>query len=658
MRMTMRKILKKAAFALFFCCVATYAGAENGNGASLKKAVSAVKEGARGQYAKARSSARESSDKTAVKLTEWLYLTDTKASPPFEEAAAFIKKNPEWPRLNIIRRQAEKALLKQDDDGVAEKWFAVHPPVTTAGALRYADILFKRKEWEKAVPMLHALWIKGDMTPEERRTMTDKYGVLLDEHDYVSLIRRLLRDKKNAEARAFLPFADERNKKIIGLRLALSDNVPDVKGLSDIEKYKSDTELMFDIIRWTRLNKNKKKAAKLLDEHETEKTEPSLWWEERAALIRDFIAEKKYKDAYLLAKNSRLTEGADYADAQWTAGWLALRFLNDPRGAAAHFLNMGNAVASAVSVARAAYWAGRAFEVSKDDDNARAHYEKAAAHITTLYGQLAGEKIKKYGGAPAVPADPVPPETRLTALRGNELFRAALLVQLAGEITLAETFTLRLYARLNTAEDIAALGFLLTRDLKRRDLAVDITRRARLKSIHIGSVGYPLINVPADGIEPAAVLAVIRQESNFAPHAVSGAGARGLMQLMPATAKQVSGKKTLKAQKLNEDPEWNVTIGSRYLKQLIKKYDGSYVLTFAAYNAGPGNVNRWLKTMGQPGENIEDVLDWMEQIPFAETRNYVMRVLENLYVYRLLLNYPSNTAVQWSPVSAAADGEG
>ena len=658
MIMKTRKFLKKTGLVLCFCCFATCVGVKTAAAEPSKTAVAAVKEGLRGQYAKSRSLAHESADKTAVKLTKWLYLTDQRAAPPFEEAAAFIKNNPEWPRLNIIRRQAEKALLKEDDDSVVEKWFAVYPPVTTAATLRYADILFKRKEWEKAVPMLHALWIKGDMTAEERREMTEKYGVLLDERDYVSLIRRLLRAKKNAEARSLLPFADERNKKIIGLRLALAENVSAVKSLSDIDKYKSDAELMFDIIRWTRLNKNSKKAAKLLDEHETERTEPSLWWGERAALIREFVTQKKYKDAYQLAKNSRLTEGPDYADAQWTAGWLALRFLNDPRSAVGHFLNTQNAVSSSVSIARAAYWTGRAFEKAGDVENARKHYEKAAGNITTLYGQLAGEKIRLYGDIPTVPADPAPPETTITALRRDELFRSALLLQRAGEIPSVETFVLRLYAQLNSAEDIAALGFLLTHDLKRRDMAVDVTRRARLKNIHVGSVGYPLINVPADGIEPAAVLAVIRQESNFAPHAVSGAGARGLMQLMPATAKQVSGKKKLKVQKLNEDPEWNMTIGSQYLKQLIKRYEGSYVLTFAAYNAGPGNVNRWLKTIGQPGENVEDVLDWMEQIPFSETRNYVMRVLENLYIYRLLLNYPSNTAIQWSPVSAATGEAG
>ena len=224
------------------------------------------------------------------------------------------------------------------------------------------------------------------------------------------------------------------------------------------------------------------------------------------------------------------------------------------------------------------------------------------------------------------------------------------ILQKAEAYELSEVFALRLYALYQKPEEIVALAHLVTEEAGRPDMAVTIARRARQNGIYLGSLGYPVLDIPEDSpTEQAVLLSIIRQESSFSSHVVSPAGARGLMQIMPSTAKQVAQKKKKKfaPEMLTENPEFNIEVGSAYFSEMVKRFGGSYILAIAAYNAGPTNVRRWIKAIGNPEDEDIDPIDWIEMIPFNETRNYVQRVLENLHIYRRHLNYPETKLSSW-----------
>ena len=280
----------------------------------------------------------------------------------------------------------------------------------------------------------------------------------------------------------------------------------------------------------------------------------------------------------------------------------------------------------------------------------------AARRSTTIYGQLAAQRLKKEA-LPELPLENVPTLKDMDDVRKNELFQIAKLLQQAGQNELTDVFAARLTADAKTSEQTTALAYALAEDLQRPDLAVNIARRARANGTYIVSLGYPVWDLKHDErAEQALVLSIIRQESNFSTDAVSPAGARGLMQILPSTAKQIARKKKKKfsAQMLNSNPDFNVEMGSTYFADMLKRFDGSYVLAVAAYNAGPTNVSKWMKIMGKPDERL-DAIDWIERIPFGETRNYVQRVLENLHIYRRNLNYPETALDSWQ--QAKKDGK-
>ena len=372
------------------------------------------------------------------------------------------------------------------------------------------------------------------------------------------------------------------------------------------------------------------------------------WWNERVTVARQLLNEGHAHQAYDLVKNHSLEQGGDFADAEWLAGWIALRNLKQNKRAREHFSKMLSSVKSPVSLARGEYWMGRAFEDAKNKSEAVKWYRKAANRITTIYGQLAALRLPK-DVLPSLPAENAPTLSDMEEIRKSELFQIAKLLQQAGQSELADVFAARLIANASTPEKTTALAYALAEDLQRPDLAVNIARRARSNGTYILSLGYPVWDLKHDErAEQAIVLSIIRQESNFSTEAVSPAGARGLMQILPSTAKQIARrkKKSFSPQKLNSNPDFNVEMGSTYFADMLKRFDGSYILAVAAYNAGPTNVRKWMKTLGKPDEQI-DAVDWIERIPFNETRNYVQRVLENLHIYRRNLNYPDAALNTW-----------
>lgn len=617
--------------------------------ATSQSRIDAVKSAAARDYPAAFAKARETKDPTLIKLIDWFSLTDANQTIDFNAAQRFMKKNPNWPRVYMIRRNAEQALLEKGDEAALEKWFCRHPPVSARAVLAYADILMRRKEWEKAVPMLHSLWNKSDLSDEEADLVRERLFFLLDERDFDLRARKLLNERKHAKARALFPKMNSRDRALAQVRADFVANRKNAqrefKNLPESQQL--DADASFDLLRWLRVNKKYSAAAKLLHDIDPDKQNRSVWWTERTNLIRQFLSEKDYKTAYQIAKNHHLTKGADFADAEWTAGWIALRRLKKNDDALRHFKTMLAAVSSPMSVARAGYWLGRTYEAIGKKSKADENYQKAARHITTIYGQLAA--IKLGTTVTALPAEHPVDAVLSKKIRQSELYAVMKILQDAQMHDLVGVFATRLFLDATTPAAVSALAHLFNEDLKREDLAVAVARRARQNGIDIVSLGYPVKDLRHDErTETALVLSIIRQESSFASHAVSPAGARGLMQIMPATAKQMAKKKRkgFSVQKLNADPDFNVELGSAYIGDLLKRYGGSYILAIAAYNAGPTNVNRWLKAFGRPHEDVDPV-DWIESIPFAETRNYVQRVLENLHIYRRHLNAPESELTVW-----------
>lgn len=364
---------------------------------------------------------------------------------------------------------------------------------------------------------------------------------------------------------------------------------------------------------------------------------PERWAERRRALVRRAAREGRAEIAYELATRHGLSdgEGYDYSDLEWLAGWVALRKLNDPKRAIPHFETFTRSVESPISLGRGGYWLGRAYEAAGDAAMARQWYERAAFHLTSFYGQLAAAKIDA-GGDPAMPARDLPEWRTSPVIRGDDV-RAAVLLHFAGEDQLA----LATFSNLGKSmQGEAAVGALakLALDLGKPHYAVRVAKAAVRRGIVLYPAYYPVTDLGryATQVEPALAMAIARQETELNQFAISPAGARGLMQLMPGTAKKVASQigEAYSLNRLTADWQYNARLGESYLAEQIADFGGSYAMAAAAYNAGPARVRQWINEFGDPRQPGVDFLDWLESIPFNETRDYVQRVMESLYVYR------------------------
>jgi soluble lytic murein transglycosylase len=360
-------------------------------------------------------------------------------------------------------------------------------------------------------------------------------------------------------------------------------------------------------------------------------------WDERYRLVLASLRNGDARSAYAAAADSGLTTGSDAADAEFYAGWIALSKLNDPTRAAKHFAALERIGSSPITKARALYWQGRAAEAKRDTATAEEFYSRAAQNYTTFYGQLAGQKI---GRRLTLASDPqISPEVR-RQFEAREPVQAARLFYDIGQRELFRAFLLNLDDSLPSAEEEALLVD-MARGYGDQDTSMKVARAAAQRGFILPQRAYPLRNPPStmNAPEPSLVLGITRQESGFDPLVRSGVGARGMMQLMPATAAVVARKMGVSySPGMLDEPDYNMRLGSSYLGQLVDQFSGSYVMAIAGYNAGPGRPNQWSAYCGDPRGGSTDPLDFIECIPFSETRNYVMRVMEGMQVYRAKLN--------------------
>jgi len=431
---------------------------------------------------------------------------------------------------------------------------------------------------------------------------------------------------------------------------------------------KDDPGLAYERARWRRragLNDSALDIIENTPHSPSDLGRPDKWWDERQLQARRLIRLRHYAEAYRLVKNNGLAPKselalppspnrpiktkytADFAEAEWMAGWLALVYLKEPEIAYGHFVRMYATVSYPISVARGAYWAGRAAEATGDKKSADRWYQIAARNPTTFYGQLAAEK---EGGSKLfrMPQDPKPTADELKAFYQRDLVRVIRAMGAIGEGKWLKPFFMTLLNRSSSTKEQAMIAD-LAQEVGRVDLGVRAGKYASRDGLVLVDMSYPTTSFPSrTPLDPALVHALSRQESEFNSKAISPVGARGLMQLMPYTAKKVAGSLDMpySRARLTSDMDYNVLLGSSYLKSLLREFSGSYILAIAAYNAGEANVRNWLRLYGDPRAGEVDPINWIELIPFAETRNYVQRVLESLQVYRFRLGDGNHMNIQ------------
>ncbi|WP_395022409.1 lytic transglycosylase domain-containing protein [Dongia sp.] len=616
--------------------------------AIYKQAFAAV---SKDRWGEAMTIAAKAKNPLPRKVILWLNLSRPGPGRSFDEISAFMGKNPKWPRMGSLQAQAERAMPEGMPAKSVIAWFKDRAPQTPKGATRLIAALSDSGAAEAAAKIARAAWMDLDFDSDDESDFLDAAGSFLRPADHVARLDLLLWDGDQDAAKRMLDRVDDGYRLVAVARMKLADEASSAEAaLAAVPaKLKLDPGLVFETARYWRRQDEFQKAAAALDTPPLKARKPDKLWGEIENAARDALDEGSVSIAYRLAASHGSESGTAFADGEWLSGWIALRFLQEPDTAVRHFSNLYNGTSSVFSKARGAYWAGRAEEVRKNKKAADKWYKLASANLTVYYGQLAAMRLGT-STALRIKVEPKPTTKETNAFDKQELVRVIRALNAIGVKERTRPFLVRLIQ--DADEKLADYRMLaiLARQSDQDDLALMAAKNARQSGAEMADYLFPVISVPAGGkVEPAFVLGLIRQESAFNAQAVSPAGAMGLMQLMPDTAKQM-GKQLkvakFKDSRLTSDPKFNITLGRAYLDKLVDRFGGSYVLATAAYNAGPNRVRQWMDTYGDPRQADTDVVDWIESIPFDETRNYVQRVMENLQVYRSRLTKgPSKLAL-------------
>ncbi|MGH1375750.1 MAG: lytic transglycosylase domain-containing protein [Alphaproteobacteria bacterium] len=591
----------------------------------------------------------QSKDPLASKIYHWLLLTNVKKSDwtnqLFIRLSHFIRQNAEWPGISKMVVRAEGVMPEGLSNAEVITWYDDFAPQTPYGMQRYMDAMIIEGHKREAREFFASWWGNIVTSRDQQKRIYKKYRAYVTPQAHKKRLDTLLHKKNYDNARAIASLLGKGYPKLVEARIALAKNNGSGVGklIDNVPKHlQNDSGLLYQRLRWRRKRDLNKGALEILAQVPSpEKVyNKKEWWTERHIMIRRLLEQKRHKEAYFLASKHIQEEGFSYAQAQWLAGWMALRFMKRPTEAYERFTVLYHKVKTPVSKARASYWAGRAAQALGQHDMAQSWYKKAAEFQTVFYGQLAGAALSMQNKLPKGKLPKVS-KSEVHAYQKNELVQASFLFKSAGMRDVSENF---MFAFLSKDGTPKAYRFAAEITAKGGDFygAIKIAKKAASQGMFLTKQSYPTITKQLrhiDIVEWALVHAIIRQESMFDYKATSHAGAKGLMQLMPATAREVSKKVGVgyKYSWLTSKPRYNMLLGSSYIASLIDRYDGNYAMAIAAYNAGPGRVDSWVKKYGDPRKNQISLIDWIELIPIYETRNYVQRVLEGVYIYRLRL---------------------
>ncbi len=574
-----------------------------------------------------------------MKYIEWSIARQLKSDTTFAAIVAFLRSSPDWPDDAVLRRQAEDKITPETPAAEQIAFFKDFPPLTSAGLMRRLEAA-ERAAPDQVAAFARDSWRTGTFRNSDEIAFLTGYGRLLQPADHIERFDRLMREGRDRVARDLVPKLPEDYRPIAEARLAMATRAPEVVTVLRAvpAAQQQDGRLVLDRIRYLRRTGDSAAAVSLLLHVPATVEQDDNWWAERQTLARDALQAKRAEQAYRLVAGHGLKRGIAFAEAEFMAGWIALRWLKKPDDALRHFQTLEDNVSTPVSKSRAAYWMGRTHEAARRARDATLWYDRGAQHGHTFYGQLAAKKLP--GGGARMPVDPMVTDLERRSVEQREIVSVARWLMQIGEDDRARPFLLRLGRLAGSAGELG-LSAALALDLGRPDIAVALARRGTETGVVLFDAAYPVVDLGATGaIERALALSLTRQESSFQTAAVSPAGALGLMQLMPDTARAMAARlgQPYDAARLTRDPTYNVALGVQYLTEMLEKFGGSYELALAAYNAGPNRVARWLETIGDPRGGAIDMVDWIELIPFRETRNYVQRVMEGVTVYRDRLN--------------------
>ncbi len=602
----------------------------------------------KGQWTTALKNSKNAKDKSIYNFIQWRHLLTTGNQATFYDYMTFIQNNKHYPRISRIKYLAEQKL---STDKISPKkiinWFGVDEPLSGYGMLVLGESFIQTGDNEKGIALIKRGWITAELSRDSMKSLSKKYRKYLDSKDYINRADYLAWENKYWDLKRMLPYLPKDYQLLYTARQILMSKSYGVdQAIKNVpQKFKNDAGLNHDRLKWRRKRGRIDSSLEILSSIKNNKdylVRPDKWWVERAIMSRALIYKNKYETAYKVASQHSLDKGSEFAEAEWLSGWIALSFLNDPILAVDHFNNFYQNVSYPISLARGAYWLGRSYEKIGDKRQSEDWYREATKYLTTYYGQLAFLKINPSQNFELEEQANVKDEYR-KYFNNKELVKITHLLNELNKDKYTKNI-LRHLANDNIASGSEILAAELATNISRYDFAIQVSKLASYEKRFHNTFNYPIISVPqyVNGRkipETAFILSLIRQESEFDMRANSHVGAQGLMQIMPYTAKLVAKQAKLPYSKsrLTSDPEYNINLGSHYIAGLILQYDGAYPFATAAYNAGPKRVKHWKKINKDPQKKQIDFVDWVELIPFKETRNYVQRVMENYNVYRYIL---------------------
>jgi soluble lytic murein transglycosylase len=607
----------------------------------------AVELAGKGYHADARALAQRSGDAVAVTLVEWLYLKDTgsKASP--KRLAAFLARYPDWPHAQTLSRDAERSLYK-GGYGTPEviAFFGERKPETAEGMLALARAKLASGDRDAAQLWAARGWRMLESDAGVENQVLSEFGPLLTSRDHKArLWSKIVIQETNAAIRVAKRISGDHQAAAKTAQLLIRNHSGAKKSVGQLSAaMRSEPAMLYALAHYHRKAHRYNEAAAVLLKMPRDHAKlysPEEIWTERRLVARGLLSrsnKKNWVNAQKIAAAHGFNAGPNAVEGEFLAGWIALRYLNEPSTALEHFRRLSEITTSRTDGARAKYWLGRAYADLGQRELAEAAFSNGAVHSTVYYGQLAREALGQ-GSQPIRVSEVQPSPSVRSQVAGDDLVRAFRLLARAGRQGEMGMFLWPIAKRFKTEQQMSAAASIVW-DNGGPSMAVRLAKAASAYGVDIDHWGYPVRAMPdwkpmGPKVEKALIYALTRQESEFNAQAGSHAGAKGLMQLMPGTAKLITRQYKLKYNpKLLTDPSYNARLGAAHLGDLVKEFRGSYILSLVAYNAGPKRSLEWMQRFGDPRAKGIDPIDWVETIPFTETRFYVQKVLQNMHVYR------------------------
>ncbi len=575
-------------------------------------------------------------------ITDWLRLRGEQGT--FDECIKFLKIYFDWPGLKLLRKRCEQNIPRGGAPEKVIKYFSMQKPQTGTGSLRYAEALIKSGRSFEASQEIKRTWKDFDLDEEEHNAYVERNSLTIKNLHYLRMDSMLWQGFTESASR-MLPLVGKNWQALARARITLRKNRPRVNYFINLvpKEISNDPGLAYERFLWRLRNGHWNGAIEIIIERSASEKilgQPLAWADWRRVLAREMMRSGQFEQAYRIASKHYLRKGPDFADLEWLSGFIALKKLTIPETSLVHFKNFSDVVDTPISLGRSGYWLGLTYKALNDDENSQKYFSESTKSLSSFYGQLSVNFLKEPDLIDMSGRE-VLTDWRDSRFSKSSVLKAAIQVSRAGSSYLTERLLVHLSEKSTREEFIKLAGF--AAELGETHVSLMITKQAAREGFQIFRTYYPLElphNIKFNNkFEKILPLSIIRRESEFDPEVISPVGARGLMQLMPKTAQEMAGKIGVpySRKRLISDPTYNVRLGIAYLNELSERFGGNIILVAAAYNAGPTRLDRWLTMFGDPRSENIDVIDWIEDIPYRETRNYVMRVAESLLPYEARL---------------------